>query len=302
MPSPYYNTGARYGVRALLGTSNISDIDVGMQAMRDDVENKFSGYASGTHAARLAATNIDGLLWRETDTGLVYVGTGTTWTAFATTNIARGQIVAGAGNLRTTTKSASYTAADGDYVIVTASCTITLPTPAANAIVGIVAGSAITGSAPVTITTSTGQMKLDAPSSVATSITLGIAGAYIVLQADGTNWYPVAGQSDTGWVPLTLGSGITAVAGDYTPAARLIGDGVELRGEIQGSWGSGATLATVAYVSMRPASSPAPSVSVWNGGSYIAQALNVSTGGAFSVLSAISSGAIYLDGVRYRVL
>jgi hypothetical protein len=83
MPSPFYTNTPRYSLRSLLGSSNLSDIDAGFLAALTDVENKFTGYTSGTHAARLAASNIDGLLWRETDTGLVYVGTGTTWLAVA---------------------------------------------------------------------------------------------------------------------------------------------------------------------------------------------------------------------------
>jgi hypothetical protein len=82
-PSPFYTTTPRYALRALLGSSNISDIDTGILAGLTDVENAFSGYKSGTHATRLAATALDGLLWRETDTGLVYVGTGTGWVAVA---------------------------------------------------------------------------------------------------------------------------------------------------------------------------------------------------------------------------
>jgi hypothetical protein len=36
-------------------------------------------HAQGTHAARLAASHVAGVLWRETDTGLIYRDNGTTW-------------------------------------------------------------------------------------------------------------------------------------------------------------------------------------------------------------------------------
>jgi hypothetical protein len=36
-------------------------------------------HAQGTHAARLAASHAAGVLWRETDTGLIYRDNGTTW-------------------------------------------------------------------------------------------------------------------------------------------------------------------------------------------------------------------------------
>jgi hypothetical protein len=36
-------------------------------------------YTSGTHASRIAASAVLGLIWKETDTGLLYIGNGTTW-------------------------------------------------------------------------------------------------------------------------------------------------------------------------------------------------------------------------------
>lgn len=79
MPSPDYVPGAKYGVRAFAGDTNINDLDVASQAMVADIEAKLAGYVAGTNAARLAATALEGRIWRETDTGLWYVGTGTVW-------------------------------------------------------------------------------------------------------------------------------------------------------------------------------------------------------------------------------
>lgn len=43
MPSPFYSTDATYGLRALLGTSTINDVDLGFAALRDDVASKMKG-------------------------------------------------------------------------------------------------------------------------------------------------------------------------------------------------------------------------------------------------------------------
>jgi hypothetical protein len=78
MPSPDYDVGPRFGLRALKGDSNVSDIDAGFFALRDDVENKTLGYSSGLHSAR-PTVGTAGRLYRETDTGLYFIDTGAAW-------------------------------------------------------------------------------------------------------------------------------------------------------------------------------------------------------------------------------
>lgn len=79
MASPDYATTARYSLRALKGDSNISDIDAGFLALAQDVEAKFGAYMSGTSTARAAQAPYDGLQWRDTDSGQVWLGNGTVW-------------------------------------------------------------------------------------------------------------------------------------------------------------------------------------------------------------------------------
>lgn len=78
MPSPDYLPGAKFGIRAFAGDTNISDLDAASQAMRDDIEAKMLGYGEGTHAARPAA-GISNRIYRETDTGLYFFDTGAAW-------------------------------------------------------------------------------------------------------------------------------------------------------------------------------------------------------------------------------
>ncbi len=76
-------------------------------------------YAQGTSAARLSAVHMAGVIWRETDTGLFYWDTGSTWVSFlanpryvkttvkdvnttaAATDLFNGEITIGAGVLGT---------------------------------------------------------------------------------------------------------------------------------------------------------------------------------------------------------
>jgi hypothetical protein len=66
----------RFKLRALKGSSLVSDIDAGFAALAEDVDSKVTGYLTGTHAARPVAGNSH-LLYKETDTGLIFVDTGT---------------------------------------------------------------------------------------------------------------------------------------------------------------------------------------------------------------------------------
>lgn len=154
------------------------------------------------------------------------------------------------------TGSASVTR--GQSVIASPSTTQTLPSASAGALVAITALSTVTGATPVTVS---GSKIYGVGLSNASTFLLGTPGAHAVLQSDGTNWYVVGGQQDTGWVALSLSTGMTATGGSnftsaYTPSARLIGSRVWLKGAIQqGSTGnSGSSIATVPLASMYPAS------------------------------------------------
>jgi hypothetical protein len=90
VPSPDYLPGAKYGIRAFAGDTNIADLDAASQALVADIEAKLAGYIAGTNAARLAATALEGQIWRETDTGLWYVGTGSAWLQIPITAVSGG--------------------------------------------------------------------------------------------------------------------------------------------------------------------------------------------------------------------
>lgn len=131
--------------------------------------------------------------------------------------------------------STSQTLADGQLAISTASpITLTLPTAAANVTCGVFARVA-TGSNPVTVSAPGGALIYGVGLNGVSSLTLGTIGSFVVLQSNGTDWFVVAGQRDTGWVSLTLQSGWAATSGTWAPAARLQGDRVQMRGQVTGT-------------------------------------------------------------------
>lgn len=73
-----FTNTAKYALRWLTGSNLISDIDAGFQALAEDIDASMAGYASGTAASRPAA-GVAGKLYRATDTGQVFIDTGTTW-------------------------------------------------------------------------------------------------------------------------------------------------------------------------------------------------------------------------------
>lgn len=108
--------------------------------------------------------------------------------------------------------------------------------------------------------------------------------------SDGTNWNVklVAGT----WQALTLGTGVSAGGAGYTPSARLVGDRVELKGEMTGtSITAWATIPTA----LRPSSTVQTVASIGTG----AQMIQVTTVGALSTPSA--AGTLYLDGSFYTL-
>jgi len=109
----------------------------------------------------------------------------------------------------------------------------------------------------------------------------------LLYEYNGTIWQTVMLAS--AWQTLTLESGVSA-GGGYTPAARLVGDTVQLCGSATGS--AIATWATLPVV-LRPASAIEGAT---EGGFGIALSYGISTGGVIS--AAPNSGAGFsFDGV-----
>jgi uncharacterized Zn-binding protein involved in type VI secretion len=146
----------------------------------------------------------------------------------------------------------------------------------------IIAGSSASGISPVTVAAAGGKVISGNALISVSSFLLGTPYARAVLQYDGTKWLMIEGQADTGWVAITLGGGVSAGAG-YVPAARQVGDKVELCGELVGSgttaWG------TVPF-------HPGVTVFLETQG-----ALQISSAGA---ITTNGTSSVYLDGKSFR--
>ena len=88
--------------------------------------------------------------------------------------------------------STSATVARGQSVVASPGTTQTLPAATANAMVAITASSTVTGASPVTVA---GSHIYGIGLNNASSITLSAAGACVILQSDGTNWYVLAAEN-----------------------------------------------------------------------------------------------------------
>lgn len=135
--------------------------------------------------------------------------------------------------LTMTAKSANYSAVSGDYVVCTGSFSVTLPAATAGRVVGVKAASGQTGAAPVTIATLLGAAQILGKGVVAsaTSILLGIPGANVTLEADGTNWHIIDGAQDSGWIGLPYAGAFSDYGSGYQLGQyRKIEDIVHLRG------------------------------------------------------------------------
>lgn len=139
--------------------------------------------------------------------------------------------------------SSNVAAAAGDLIRATATLTVTLPSPAANtnAFVGVLNDGS--GSAVVTVSSGSAIGFVGGPS---TSFQLGTNFSFAVLYCSGSNWYIVSGQQDTGWVNLTLGTGIV-VAASATPQIRQRGDRIELSGSAQNTSGGSLAIGTTIF-------------------------------------------------------
>ncbi len=207
----------------------------------------------------------------------------------------------GNGPLAPVVASTSMTAAPFTEVIAAGGVTVTLPAATAGTLIGVVGGSTATAS---TVSSSGGALIYGVGISALGKTTFPLSNMTgVLLLVIGTAWYIVSGQQDTGWVALTLASGIVASgAPTATPAARLRGDKVELSGTLNtssGSWASSTTFATVP-TSMIPqysanftfaADTPTTGNVGEAGGAQPGQLQTASA--TFTVCS--------LDGLRYRI-
>lgn len=73
-----FTSTTKWALRWLTGTNAISDIDAGFQALAEDIDAVMAGQAAGTLASRPAAGKA-GRFYRATDTGQVFLDTGSAW-------------------------------------------------------------------------------------------------------------------------------------------------------------------------------------------------------------------------------
>ena len=250
-------------------------------------------YTEGTLAARPAAGSVEhGHIYRSTDTHDVSWSNGTSWIPLV-------QAGGPVGHLIPTNKTTTYTAVAGDLVLAQngSSYTVTLPAPVAGAVVGVFVYGAGTG----VITVSAGSAVVYGAglgSSGSSSFKLGTAGATATVVSDGANWFIRAGQQDTGWVALTIGTGMSADTSDgstATPGARTVGDIVRLRGMLKNTSGGSLVLPTVATLplaAMHPA----------NGQFFGGQQLEANPSGTLGYAGSLAAnGLVALDGVKIEL-
>jgi hypothetical protein len=115
----------------------------------------------------------------------------------------------------------------------------------------------------------------------------------------GTGWMSTA--SDSGWVNLSLTSGLGVVSGYWTPAARFLNGQVYLCGAIVNGSGSSVTaVATLPSSSMYPIPTQILDIGSTSGG---AVQIAITNGGGIDLVSPLpQSGILYLDGVSYRAV
>jgi hypothetical protein len=169
--------------------------------------------------------------------------------------------------------------------------TITLPPPSKDQICGVFIGA---GTA--TINTTSGVIR--GPAMNQTSLFMGNAGAQVLFQSNGTNWYMISGHPDTGWINLSLPSYIDPNPAN-PPAARKQGDYVLLRGRFSRTLQINAGL-TVAFLGSRFTPARGWWVPAAIGGA--GNTLLVSSDGFIQPAQNIPPGAWnYLDGINYSM-
>jgi hypothetical protein len=191
--------------------------------------------------------------------------------------------------LRNRNTGGATTVITGELVFAegTGSYTATLTAPVLNGVLGVV--NLIAGGGVVTVA---GTNINGAGLVGASSFTLGAYGSFALLISDGSGWAIIAGQPDSGWVALTLGTNIGAVSGQ-TPYVRLRGDRVDLRGAVQTTAiePDSSPLVTIPAGAGRPAAPITPLLLSTNTslttGSWAPQAFTVATNGGIATANTL---------------
>jgi hypothetical protein len=130
-------------------------------------------------------------------------------------------------------------AVPGTLYLVTTSTnaiTIDLPTPVSGATIGVKKVDAAAGTITISTAATSGYILGPGVPANATSIQCSAYGAYVELQADGTNWHIVEGQQDSGWLAFSYINSWASVAGPATgntvAGYRITGNVVRLGGRI----------------------------------------------------------------------
>lgn len=121
-------------------------------------------------------------------------------------------------------ESANYTAQIGQFVEMTGSHTVQLPVPTLGALVGLYS----IGLVGATLSSSTNGGNILGMGIPGSTTSIAVRNPVVVL-ADGTNWFVISGQQDTGWVAVGF-FGTACSAGNPVPSSRLVGDVVYFRG------------------------------------------------------------------------
>lgn len=212
-------------------------------------------------------------------------------------NVDRTNLAPGVGTLLLTVKSANYGAVSGDLVLMEGVFAVTAPAPVAGAKFGVIAGFGASGTAPVGIAQHGSELFSGVGFAAGvTSLFLGTPGSSLVFESDGTNWYQIAGQVDSGWVPLTLPAGVSTLVVYAVPSARLQGDTVHLDGLASsstpiGASGLWATIPTFARATLHKG------FAVF-GGSGVTN-MDIAPNGQVTI--GASSVAASFDGLSYRL-
>jgi hypothetical protein len=205
----------------------------------------------------------------------------------------------------------SVTASRGETLVASAGVTVTSPAAVAESVFVVVASAGVTGASPVTVSAASGKFYgLGLGGSGASSFPLGAPGAYAVCQSDGTNWYLIGGQQDSGWVALSSSSAVSGINASLTVSTgsvRALGDRVFLKGELTagGSIAVGATLWDFA-LAYRPPNSNAgsmPCVTITSGGTVAASSLTASpvTGVVSLTTALVANQSVFIEGLSYSL-
>lgn len=196
-------------------------------------------------------------------------------------------------------------AVPGTLYLVTTSTnaiTIDLPTPVSGAAIGVKKVDAAAGTITISTAATSGYILGPGVPANATSIQCSAYGAYVELQADGTNWHIVGGQQDSGWLAFSYINSWASVAGPATgntvAGYRITGNVARLGGRI----GGGATN-TVAFT-LPPGYRPLCLVefaSITTVSANIAGLVQIASAGACTVNSGSPGTVPQLDGITWTV-